>query len=125
MDTFLPVHGLTPEEWERAIGSRDGVERIEDLEDAELGPCCERISDARDLLMKCLNGGGLHTDDAQQVQRLIEDHGGMWFFRDGPLAHIFTQLRIKMCEWEDQQRRVAPDFLETKMAKTYAIGDLD
>lgn len=75
--------------------------------------------------MKCLRDNGLSSEDAKNVQKLIEDHGGMWMFQDGPLAKIFTQLRIQMREWKDLHRYIPSDFTQSEKAKTYVVGDLD
>jgi len=101
---FYPVK-CSDEDWYKAIGSRPGSleisdendEKLESLDDCELGTCCSTISDIRSMLIKCRDHKGLIGMEIIHLRSIINNGS-----HDMPedafiLEKILKQLKIK---WE-------------------------
>lgn len=66
-----PVADLLEAEWKQALGDRD---YDESLDECELSRCCGKISDIRDLLVKCQENSGLIERDVRTLRQLLNNH---------------------------------------------------
>jgi hypothetical protein len=66
------------------------------IEDCELMACCSGISNARDLLYRCQEHGGLIYRDVREIVNFLESsgHGDILATKQPILNKIFGQLNI-------------------------------
>ena len=65
---------MTRKQWLQAVGDRDSEDS---LEDCELQPCCSKISDIRDIFLKCKKYGGLtklEVLDMEWIKDVLLEH---------------------------------------------------
>ena len=67
------VEGITDEQYKAALGSREKGED-DSLDTCELQRCCASISQLRDYLFKCQEGGGLIHRDWRDLRYLLPQH---------------------------------------------------
>ena len=102
---WIPVSGISPEEWKHAIGPEKAINDTENsysdhiefiAECTEIGMCCASLSEARHMLYKCQRNGGLIRRDVDRLKSEMGAHSEK--LEDRPespiLSNIFGQLGI-------------------------------
>lgn len=91
---FLDVV-LDDESWKLAIGDRDAKDDSPySLQNCNLPPCCEDISEVRDILYLCRKQNGLIDYDLGVMTGLIFDEHTLNPAPGSPLDSIFKQLEV-------------------------------
>jgi len=94
---WTEVNGVTDEEWQRALGSREDNSHY----NSELVPCCSWISDVRDILYQCREHHGLPLRDIEIVkENILTSHPEMLDCLDDmpALKKILNKLKLEDVE---------------------------
>ena len=70
---FIPVE-FSEDDWYKAIGLKDGVNRIDYDQECELSPCCAHISEIRNVLERVRENKGLIARERTILQELLDGH---------------------------------------------------
>jgi hypothetical protein len=88
---------LDEEAWRIAIGDRDVQDEDSpySLENCNLPPCCDEISEARDILLLCKKEGGLIVHDRDELARYLFGSHDFEYDAQSPIGKVIEQLQVK------------------------------